>query len=212
MDLSKLRTGERSAAVSALLLFIFMFFSWYAYDVEAATGVKVPDAVLGAAGVDTTRTAWQSFDVLDLYLLLTLLAALVLAFLTATDRSVALPVGASVITTVLGGIAVVWVVIRILDQPGPNEFVTVKIGAWLGLLACIGIAVGGYLAMRDEGTTFDQAFASARDSIPTRPVPPAEGGAPAAPAETGTSVPPPSAPSPPAPTVEPGEEPPPPNT
>jgi hypothetical protein len=110
-----------------------------------------------------------------------------------------------------------------LNQPGENDVVDVKIGAWLGLLAVIGITVGGYLAMRDEGTTFDQAFASARDSIPARPAPPAEGGTPAAPAETGASVPPPSAPppppaattpapEPPAPTVEPGEEPPPPNT
>jgi hypothetical protein len=204
MDLSRLRTGERVAAVSALLLFIFMFFSWYGVDVG-----PISNALLDRAGVDTSATAWQAFDVLDLYLLLTILVALTLAFLTASDRSVALPVGASVLTTVMGGLATLFVLYRMLNQPGENDVVDVKIGAWLGLLACIGITVGGYLAMRDEGTSFDQAFASARDSIPTRPAPPAEG---AAAPEPGTSVPPPSAPPPPAPTVEPGEEPPPPST
>ncbi len=80
------------------------------------------------------------------------------------------------ITTVLGGLATLFVAYRILNQPGQNDVVQVKIGAWLGLLFCAGITVGGYLAMRDEGTTFDQALSSARESIPVRPAAAGRGG------------------------------------
>jgi len=205
MDLSKLRTGERIAAISAVALFVFMFFSWYGVDVG-----EISNALLDRVGVDTTLTAWQSFDILDLVLLVTILAALGLAFLTASGRSVALPVAASVIVTVLAALATLLVIYRILNQPGENEFIEVKFGAWLGLLATAGIAVGGYLAMRDEGTTFDDAIASARDAVPVRPAPPAEGAS----APPPSSPPAPAAPEPPAatppPVTPPGEEPPPP--
>lgn len=213
MDLSKLRTGEKVAAISGVALFIFMFFSWYGVDVGPISG-----ALLDRAGVDTTATAWVAFDILDLFLLLTLAVAIGLAVLSATGRSVALPIGASVITTVLGALATFFVFYRILNQPGPNDVITVKIGAYLGLLASAGIAAGGYLAMRDEGTTFDQAIASAREAIPVRPAPPAEG----APAPPPSTAPPPSAappsaaappaPEPPAAPTPPVVEPPPPST
>jgi hypothetical protein len=211
MDFSRLRTGEKIAAGSAVALFIFMFFSWYGVDVG-----PISSALLDRAGVDTTVTAWVAFDLLDLFLLLTIVVAIGLAVLTATGRSVALPVAASVITAVLGALATLFVAYRILNQPGPNDVITVKIGAWLGLLACAGIAVGGYLAMRDEGTTFDDAIASAREAIPVRPAPGTDG------SSEGSSVPPPPAPAPapvtppapepPAPATAPGEEPPPPGS
>ena len=194
MDFSKLRSGERIAAVSGVALFVFMFFSWYGVDVG-----PISNALLDRAGVDTSVTAWQAFDILDLFLLITVLVAIGLAVMTATGRSVALPVGASVITTVLGGLATLLVAYRILNQPGENELITVKFGAWIGLVACAGIAIGGWRAMQDEGATFDQAIASARDAIPTRDAPPAEG----------ASAPPPSA-APPAATQVPPAEPPPP--
>jgi hypothetical protein len=215
MDVSKLRTGEKVAAASGVALFILMFFSWYGVDVGPISG-----ALLDRAGVDTTATAWQAFDFVDLFLLVTLLAAIGLAALTASGRSVALPVGASVITAVLGGLATLFVAYRILNQPGPNDVISVKIGAWLGLLASAGIAIGGYLAMREEGTTFDEAIASAREAIPVRPTPPAEGASappppsPAPPAATPPAPEPPPAPSPPVadpppPTTPPSEDPPP---
>ena len=57
----------------------------------------------------------------------------------------ALPVAASVITTTLGALATLLVLYRILNQPGPNDFIEVKLGAFLGFLAVLAIAVGGFL-------------------------------------------------------------------
>jgi hypothetical protein len=45
-------------------------------------------------------------------------------------------------------IALAWRVV--VNEPGPNDLVSVKAGAWVGLAACVAVAVGAYLMMRDE--------------------------------------------------------------
>ena len=54
------------------------------------------------------------------------------------------------ITSTLGAFATLLVLYRILNQPGPNDFVEVKFGAFLGFLSVLAIAAGGYRSMRDE--------------------------------------------------------------
>ena len=54
------------------------------------------------------------------------------------------------ITTTLGAFATLLVLYRILNQPGPNDFIEVKFGAFLGFLSVLAIAAGGYRSMRDE--------------------------------------------------------------
>jgi hypothetical protein len=55
-------------------------------------------------------------------------------------------------------------------QPGPNEFVGVRYGAWLGLLAALTLAVGGWWATKDDRT---DAPESAYTPPEPRPAPPA---------------------------------------
>jgi hypothetical protein len=160
-DASRLRRGEIVAAVGAILLFVFMFFfKWY--------GVELPDGVsetadafgidLGAASV----TGWDAHEILRWLMLLTIIAALTLGFLTATQRTVALPVTMAVIVTALASLLTVLLAYRVLiNEPGPNEPIDLKLGAWLGLLASAAIAYGGYLSMRDEGTSLDDVRAQA---------------------------------------------------
>jgi hypothetical protein len=93
---------------------------------------------------------------------------------TATSRTVALPVAASSLTAGLGLGAIVMVFLRMVFQPGANEFIELRFGIWLALISSAVIAYGGWEAMREEGTTFDDA----RDQLRTR----MQGGEPAAPA------------------------------
>ena len=58
---------------------------------------------------------------------------------------------------------------RILNQPGPNEFIEVKFGAFLGFLCVLAIAAGGWRSMRDE------SWPDAPLPVDVRPPPPAEG-------------------------------------
>jgi hypothetical protein len=211
-DPKRLRLGEQIAAGAAVLLFIVLFLSWY--------GVAVPDEVAAfakAQGISTTVSAWTAFDFLDIVLLLIILVTLAFVVLSMSETGPALPVAASVIVTLLGALATILIFYRILNQPGPNDVVEVKYGAWLGLLLALAITAGGFLAMRDEGTTFGdarpqagQAMASSSPGATAPPPPPAAGspGAGPAPGGAGTGAPPPSTPPPSTPPPPAGTAPP----
>jgi hypothetical protein len=194
-DLGRLRRGEQIAVIAAIVLFIVMFLGWYEpHD-----------------GPNLSFSAWESFSVIDIILLLTILAALGLAFLTAAQQTVALPVTAAVIATALAFLSLVLVAFRVLiDQPGfglgaPDAAVDNTIWAWVGLIACVALFYGGYLSMRDEGTSLsdvgDQGRATFDGAAPQR----SEGAsAPPPPPPPAASEPPAAAPpSPPAPAEPP---------
>ena len=92
-----------------------------------------------------------------------------------------IPVSFSVLTTVLGGISSIVLVIYIISPPGVPTFgeaaVEVslgrKIGVWLGLASAIALAVGGYKTMQEEGTSFADAadrLSSGRGHQPEAPL------------------------------------------
>jgi hypothetical protein len=156
-DTSRLRPGEIVAAAGGILLFVFMFFfKWY------GVGGQVGD-LAKSFGVDVSFNGWHGHSVLRWLMLLTILAALALAFLTATQRTVALPVTTAVIVTALAALLTVLLAYRVvINEPGPNQFIDVKIGAWLGLLSSALITYGGYRSMREEGTSLSDAAEQAR--------------------------------------------------
>ena len=79
----------------------------------------------------------------------------------ATRASPSIPVAFSVFTVLAGALAALLILYRIVNQPGPNDVVEVELGAWLGLLAALVIAGGGWRSMRVE-------------PIPGAPLPPVE--------------------------------------
>jgi hypothetical protein len=99
-----------------------------------------------------------------------------------------------------GGIMTLIVLYRLINQPGPNDLVTVKFWAYVGLLLTAGVAVGAFLAMREEGTSFGDAAqrlggatggGSAPPAPPPRPATPPAGGEAAPPSQPPPSQPPP---------------------
>jgi hypothetical protein len=42
------------------------------------------------------------------------------------------------------------VLYRLINQPGPNEFIDVRWGAWLGLASTLAIAAGGWRSLATE--------------------------------------------------------------
>ena len=202
-DIGRLRRGEQIAAVAAILLFILMFFDWYT--------VSVSGGILG--GISVGGSAWEAFGFIDIYLFIVILAALALAVLTATQRTPALPVTLAVIVTALAALGTLLVLYRLIDTPVGDVPDGVDVGrtvwAFLGLIAVAAITYGGYLSMREEGTTigdvkaqasaaFDGASARRDEGAAAPPPPPAPpaAGAPAAEPPAGTapggSEPPPS--------------------
>ena len=148
MDVTRLSQGQKIAAGSAIVLFIVMFFSWFgAPDSELTRFAE-------AAGVDTSANAWQSFDFIDLILLLTVIVAVGGAALIASGNAANLPVPASTVTAALGAFSTLLVLYRIIDPPSDASR---KFGVFLGLILAGAIAYGGWRAMEEEGTSFQDA-------------------------------------------------------
>jgi hypothetical protein len=136
------------AGISGFALFVFMFFNWF--------GVTTPGQIEGVPiVVQGSVSAWEAFDFVDLVLLLAVIAAVGLLVLSASQASVNLPVAASAITAGLGILAALLVLYRVIEPPDIVEGLDVsrKIGVYLGLIASAGIAIGGWMAMQEEGTT-----------------------------------------------------------
>jgi hypothetical protein len=142
---SRLRAGERTAAAGAAALLVTLFLPWFGVDVTTPTGV--------VAG-DSSTSGWDSLGWLVIVLALVGIGcAAWLAIANATARPVAQLVAASVLTSVAGTVAFVAVALRALVfQPGPDELVVLRYGAWLGVAAALALAIGGWWAIKDERT------------------------------------------------------------
>jgi hypothetical protein len=154
--MGRLRDGEWIAGAGGIALLAAMFLHWYALDLG-----PVPDAVSDFVDIGAEATAWQAFGVLDIVLALLALVPLGLVITQATRSSPSIPIAFTVLTTLAGALAALLILYRIVNQPGPNDVVEVQAGAWLGVLAALVIAGGGWRSMRVE-------------PIPGAPTPPVE--------------------------------------
>jgi hypothetical protein len=133
------------------LLFIVMFLPWFGIGGAAGDALEQAQDLGFAAEVDTSANAWQSFDFIDLVLLVTIVVAVGLALTTMAARTVALPVAASAITAALGILSALLVLYRIIDPPSDAAR---EIWVFVGLVLTAAIAYGGWHAMQEEGSSF----------------------------------------------------------
>jgi hypothetical protein len=147
VDLSRLSRGEKIAAVSGLLLFVFMFLKWFGVSVDA-----------GVVSVDAAANAWDSMEIIRFILLIAVIAAVAFPLLKASGNELDIPMPPNTIVTLLGGLSVLLILFRIIDPPG-DDLVEIgrRLGVFLGLIAAVGITYGGYTAMQEEGETFQDA-------------------------------------------------------
>lgn len=187
MDVDRLSTGEKIAGASAVLLFIFMFFDWFTVDVDGE----------GLFSLSVGGNAWESFGLIDLFLMLTILVAVAVVVIRLTDALIEPPVSLNAVAAVLGAVSVLLILYRIIDPPGDTSGLTgvdisPALGAFLGLIASAGIAYGGYRAMQEEGATFGDIG----DQFSNRGGPGSGGGGPSQsrPPQSPASTPPPPPP------------------
>jgi hypothetical protein len=158
---ARLRRGEAIAAISAVLLFVLMFFDWFRGELAGGQSVSAPD--LGG-------NAWESLDLIPFVLLVAIVVALVAMALRLSGAAYRPPIPANASVAVLGGLAALLIFLRLLDAPsvelgGISIQTSPQLAAFLGLLAAAGIAYGGYTAMRGEGGSFGDVA----DSLATPP-------------------------------------------
>lgn len=133
MDLNKLTLGDRVVAISGVLLLIFAFFPWY-----------------GLGGYDENGFEYFLFGTIPVILGLAMIAQIGLARLTTTKLPDVGSLTWGQIHLILGGIAAVLVVLKLLI--GQEYFgidLDRKIGVFLATIAALGLVAGGALKMRD---------------------------------------------------------------
>ncbi|MGZ4354508.1 MAG: hypothetical protein ACXVZL_04930 [Gaiellaceae bacterium] len=160
LDLKRVNLGQQIAAVGAVLLFIFLFIGWY--TVGGALG-----AFANQLGVNVSLKGWDAHTLLRWLMLLTIVAAIGLAFMSATKRSIPnLPVSASSLLAALAALTTLLLAFRMfINQPGPDKLIDLKFGAWLGLASLVAITVGAWMSMRAEGISVRAAGEQMRKAV-----------------------------------------------
>jgi hypothetical protein len=134
VDLRKVALVDWAAGLCGTALIVLLFVPWYR----------------GGAPAES-RSAWEAMAVNDVIFLLVGAMAIGFVVLTVTHSTNAVPIAAASITALLGLIAALLGVIRLIWPPdlgpGPTDR---QAGVWLGAAAAVGIAVSGWLSMRDE--------------------------------------------------------------
>jgi hypothetical protein len=145
-DTTRVRFGELIAAGAGLVLIISLFLEWYTVDIRGFTG-SLP-----------TVTGWRALGFIDILLFLIgviAIAAAVLRAMNIMPRN--LPASTGFIVLVLGVIAVVLVLYRILSIPDegagnlPGVDVGRGFGVFIALIAAAGVTLGGWLTWNEEG-------------------------------------------------------------
>jgi hypothetical protein len=151
VKLGRLGSGERIAAVSAILLFVLMFFHWF-----GVKAVNTSNLLFAIQAVGPGKSAWEALDYIPIVLLIAVIAALLVAAMRLTNAAKRPLVPLNAIVTALGVVSVLPILYRIVDPPVfyTEPTITVEGAAqlpiFLALFAAAGIACGGCLAMRDE--------------------------------------------------------------
>ncbi len=139
--MARLSQGQIIAAIGGIVLLVAMFLPWI-----GISGPSVPSGLPGGVDTSTSENIWKGSS-LDIYLLITAVAAILPALMALTGSAEEFSF-VSAATLLLGAVAVILVAAFLtVDFPDGAER---KIGAFIGLGAAIVIAIGGFRAMQDE--------------------------------------------------------------
>jgi hypothetical protein len=139
LDVNRLSQGQLVAAASAIALLIISFLPWFGISAAVTVGGTT-------VGGSQNFSLWEAENPLDIYLLIVILVALVRAVMGLLGDGADFPL-APMATALLGGVGTLLILYQVFDTPGDADR---KIGLFLGLIACAGVAVGGYLSMQED--------------------------------------------------------------
>jgi hypothetical protein len=132
MSLRRVRLGELLALLGAACVIVSLLEPWY----------------YGALG---RLDAWDTFGPAVILLMAAACAALALVLSNLAERSPALPVSLAVWSILLGLIAVIAAIVRVLERP--DHATSLCAGAWLALAGAVAILAGAWQSLRDERTS-----------------------------------------------------------
>lgn len=144
LDLGRLTPAEYAGWTASLALVGSLFLPWFGTSEDNGNS-----RLAGAGGGDTVN-AWQTFGLLDLLLVAAACAPFILSWILARGHKLTWKPGE--VTMVVGITAFVLVLCNgiILGRPKDEATdlaieISLQIGYFVALLACIGMAASGYL-------------------------------------------------------------------
>jgi len=163
--LGRLSVGEKISGISAILLYVSMCVDWFSVKV-----VNASNLLFLLEGPVSGESALEALDYIPVVLLITVVVTLAMA-VSRLVSAVHEPRGpVNTVIAILGVVSMLLILFRIVDPPNLHspffrsegiftEEVGLQFPIFLALLAAGGIALGGWLAMREE------RFSSALESI-----------------------------------------------
>jgi hypothetical protein len=137
MDVKKLTLGDRVVVISGVLLFVFAFFKWF--------GISTSIGDFGYSGYH-----YFLWGVIPVILGVVMIVQIGLARFSDTKLPSLGSFTWGQVHMVLGGLAAALILLKTIIGDDVNGFgLDRKVGLFLGLLAALGLAGGGYLKMRD---------------------------------------------------------------
>jgi uncharacterized membrane protein len=150
--LGRLNRGEWLASISAVLLFVFMFFHWFGVKL-----INTSNLLFDIVAVGGGKSAWEALDYIPTLLMIAILATLAQMAFCLADVFVVRRVRINAIVAILGLASTVLILYRIIDPPTFSVEATIasegtiQLPMFLALLAATGITCGGCLAMWEQG-------------------------------------------------------------
>jgi hypothetical protein len=109
MDLGRLGNGEKISGCSAILLFVFMFFSWYGVGIS-----EQPNLLPHLRLFEDGGNVWQTLGVTPIFLVTVIAITVGAALLRLSGLDWEPPVPRGSVVSILGGLAALLILIRIV--------------------------------------------------------------------------------------------------
>ena len=145
-DVDRLRAPEWLVAAGALLLLVSLFLlDWYSLSFRASD-------LLGNETLTVSADGWHGHTILRWFVLIVVAGGVALFVTTLVGETPAIPAAIAPPLTLFSLLTTVLLAYRVLlNEPGPNELISVEFGAYLGLLSAIATTAGAWWSMRREG-------------------------------------------------------------
>jgi len=145
VDLRRVRASDWAAGFFGAALIGLLWAPWYHAVKPVGFFHRTPTPIIGS------WNAWQAMAVNDVIFLITGLLGIWVVVATATHSTAAVPIAAAVFGGLVGVVASVLAIIRVIWPPdlgpGPTQRAA---GVWLGAVAVIGLTVTALISMHSE--------------------------------------------------------------
>jgi hypothetical protein len=169
-DFRRLRGADWLIGISSIVFFISLVgLHWLTASENSGAGTEEGSPVTISIG----DSGWKAFTSLRWLWLITIIVALLMVGMTLVQKKIKLPTQRGVVVMILGALSAVFIAYRIVHHPSFNfegvsasgHGISLAFGIFIGFIASLGVAYGGYLAMRDEGGSLQDVRAQASGAI-----------------------------------------------